>query len=577
MIVVIALLTAVFAASVALAAGWLVGVVAAFAGSLVAYFVTGVAARREATRRSAQEAAIAAAQRAAVEVAVAALGERDGATADHSDDVVELAAAMADRMRVDEEERRRLLVAAQLHDLGKVAIPSEILHKPGPLDDDEWEVMRTHTPVGERILRSVPELADVATIVRHSHEHFDGSGYPDGLVGQQIPISSRIILCADAYHAIRSDRPYRAGRSAGEALTEIQTHAGRQFDPQVASALERAAKDARSGRVLSGPSRITGSRRLAALLLVLSVGSGAALAADGPARSMIEDADAAGPSATSQNATAPGQPCLLLDPSSAVCSPGGAPILGGNAPALARTRFTRAGESRGLMAPSGAGTLPVMGIFLPESVVRPSVGAIGSPESGRRVGGATGGPPSSPATTGAPSAVPAPPRPVIWPGTPAAADSQQAMEEAGFATPGVGSSDVPGAELPTLPGVGDDQSGKREGKSKRGRGRGKARGRRGGSGGRRANGRGKPADRSPKARSGRGDSGRPAAQSGSGAGGGGNEGGGQPTGGGSGGGGQATGGGKAGGGSSSGGSSSSGSTGGGGGKGGGQGKSASGD
>jgi len=152
--------------------------------------------------------------------------------------------------------------------------------------------MRNHTPVGERILRSVPELADVATIVRHSHEHYDGSGYPDGLAGQQIPLSSRIILCADAYQAIRSNRPYRAGRSAGEALSEIRTHAGRQFDPQVTAALEHAANDARRGRVLSGAS-LTGSRRLAALLLVLSIGSGAAVAADGPARSVIEDVYAA--------------------------------------------------------------------------------------------------------------------------------------------------------------------------------------------------------------------------------------------------------------------------------------------
>ena len=512
-ILLIALLTAVVAASVALAAGWLAGVFAAFAGSIVAYTVTGVAARREATQRAAQEAVIAAAQRAAVGVAVAALGERDIATADHSDDVVELAAALGDRMRVDDEERRRLLVAAQLHDLGKVAVPTEILHKPGPLDDDEWEVMRSHTPVGERILRSVPELADVATIVRHSHEHYDGSGYPDGLAGRQIPLSSRIILCADAYHAIRSNRPYRAGRSAAEALTEIRTHAGRQFDPQVAAALEHAASDARRGRVLSGAS-LTGSRRLAALLLVLSIGSGAAMAADGPARSMIEDVYAAGPIATSDNATGPGQPCLVLDPSSAVCAPG-LPMLSEAAPGLARARFggvggggqAAAGSGPGaaagpgsarLATMSGAGLLPVIGVVLPEWAARPPVGAIGSPA----VGGGGGGPGSgaSPGQFVGPPAGAADPRPIIWPGTPAAAESQNAggpvatpgasgpsgtpgangpagtpgadgtAGTPGGGTPGGGAAPAPGA-VPGA-GAGDDRGKKRGRKGRRGRGRG---------------------------------------------------------------------------------------------------------
>ncbi len=526
-ILLIALLTAVFAASVALAAGWLAGVIAAFAGSIVAYTVTGVADRREALQRAAQEAAIAAAQRAAVGVAVAALGERDGATADHSDDVVELAAALADRLRVDQEERRRLLVAAQLHDLGKVAVPTEILHKPGPLDDDEWDVMRTHTPVGERILRSVPELADVATIVRHSHEHYDGSGYPDGLAGHQIPLSSRIILCADAYHAIRSNRPYRAGRSAGEALTEIRTHAGRQFDPQVADALEHAASDARSGRVLRGAS-LTGSRRLAALLLVLSIGSGAALAADGPARSVIEDVYAAGPIASSHNRTGPGQPCLLLDPSSAVCAPG-LPVLSGAAPGLERARFAgapgraQAGSGSGSGSGSGRGSghggggggpagtaaagsarvvpvsgaiwLPVVGFVLPGWATRPPVGAIGSPASGP---GGSSGIGASPVLPVAPPAGAADPRPIIWPGTPAAAEVQNAgglVETPGASgisgtqgadgtagtpgggTPGGGTAPAPGA-VPGA-GVGDDRGKSRGRKGRRGRGRGGER-RRGG-------------------------------------------------------------------------------------------------
>jgi len=525
-ILLIALLTAVLAASVALAAGWLAGVLAAFVGSIVAFLVTSAATRREATQHAAQEAAIAAVQRAAVGVAVAALGERDGATADHSDEVVELAASLADRMRVDEEERRRLLVAAQLHDLGKVAVPTEILHKPGPLDDDEWDVMRTHTLVGERILRSVPELADVATIVRHSHEHYDGSGYPDGLAGHEIPLSSRIILCADAYHAIRSNRPYRAGRSADEALTEIRTHAGRQFDPQVAEALEHAASDARRGQVLRGAS-LTGSRRLAALLLVLSIGSSAALAADGPARSVIEDVYAAGPITTSPNRTGPGQPCLLLDPSSAVCAPG-LPVLSGAAPGLERARFTgapgraqaRTGSGSGsghggsgggpaataaaglgsarVVPVSGAIWLPVVGVVLPGWATRPPVGAIGSPAAGRGGSGGTGGSPVLPVLPVAPPAGAADPRPIIWPGTPAAAEVQNAgglVETPGASgtsgtqgadgaagtpgggTPGGGTAPAPGAVPGT--GVGDDRGKRRGRKGRRGRGRGGER-RRGG-------------------------------------------------------------------------------------------------
>ena len=497
-ILLIALLTAVLAASVALAAGWLAGVLAAFVGSIVAFLVTSAATRREATQHAAQEAAIAAVQRAAVGVAVAALGERDGATADHSDEVVELAASLADRMRVDEEERRRLLVAAQLHDLGKVAVPTEILHKPGPLDDDEWDVMRTHTLVGERILRSVPELADVATIVRYSHEHYDGSGYPDGLAGHEIPLSSRIILCADAYHAIRSNRPYRAGRSADEALTEIRTHAGRQFDPQVAEALEHAASDARRGQVLLGAS-LTGSRRLAALLLVLSIGSGAALAADGPARSVIEDVYAAGPIATSPNMTGPGHPCLLLDPSSAVCAPG-LPVLSGTAPGLARARFAGApgrgqagsgsgggmgaagtapaglGSARGAQV-SGAVWLPVVGAVLPGWATGPPVGAIGSPASGNGGAGGSGATPTLPV---APPAGAADPRPIIWPGTPAAAEVQNAgglvETPSAIGTAGTAGDGPPGGGAAPAPGIvpgaaaGEDRGKKRGKKGKRDRG-----------------------------------------------------------------------------------------------------------
>jgi len=128
-------------------------------------------------------------------------------------------------------------LAAELHDIGKVAIPDHILHKAGPLSDEEWKLMKQHPVIGERILRALPGTGVVARIVRHEHERWDGGGYPDGLVGPQIPVGSRIISAADTYHASTSDRPYRAARSHQEAVEELIRCAGTQFDPQVTEAL----------------------------------------------------------------------------------------------------------------------------------------------------------------------------------------------------------------------------------------------------------------------------------------------------------------------------------------------------
>jgi HD-GYP domain-containing protein (c-di-GMP phosphodiesterase class II) len=127
--------------------------------------------------------------------------------------------------------------AAELHDIGKVAIPDIILDKPGPLTDEEWAFMRQHTIIGERILSSAPALARVAQIVRSSHEHFDGSGYPGGLAGDAIPLSARVILACDAYEAMTSDRPYASALSDGEARAELLRCSGTQFDPHVVETL----------------------------------------------------------------------------------------------------------------------------------------------------------------------------------------------------------------------------------------------------------------------------------------------------------------------------------------------------
>ena len=132
------------------------------------------------------------------------------------------------RDELDELER-----AAQLHDLGKIAVPDEILHKPGPLDEREWEFVRQHTIVGERILRASPALRSVAGIVRSSHENWDGSGYPDGLAGEEAPLASRIIRVCSAYVAMISERPYRPALSEEDALGELMRLAGTEYDATI--------------------------------------------------------------------------------------------------------------------------------------------------------------------------------------------------------------------------------------------------------------------------------------------------------------------------------------------------------
>jgi putative nucleotidyltransferase with HDIG domain len=162
----------------------------------------------------------------------------DAYTGKHTRDVVALSLAVADQLGLDSERRRNVEFGALLHDVGKVAIPNEILNKPGPLDDDEWRVMRTHTIEGQRMLDSVGGfMSAVGAIVRGSHERWDGGGYPDGLAAAAIPLEARIVCCCDAYNAMTTTRPYRDAMSAETAAAELVRCAGTQFDPAVVEAL----------------------------------------------------------------------------------------------------------------------------------------------------------------------------------------------------------------------------------------------------------------------------------------------------------------------------------------------------
>jgi hypothetical protein len=171
-----------------------------------------------------------------------AIEARDGYTGRHSEETVALAASVADRLGLSRDERSLIKTVALLHDVGKIGIPDAVLHKPGELDDAEWHVMRQHPLIGERILRTVPGLEDVAFAIRHEHERWDGGGYPDGLIGERIPLASRIVLVCDAWHAMTSDRPYRSSMAEKDALAELRRCAGTEFDPHVVEALIRAVQ-----------------------------------------------------------------------------------------------------------------------------------------------------------------------------------------------------------------------------------------------------------------------------------------------------------------------------------------------
>jgi len=168
-----------------------------------------------------------------------AIESRDPYTLNHVEAVNAYAQALASELGWQPDELEALEFAAILHDIGKIGVPEKVLIKTGPLDPDEWEDMRRHPIYGVHMVRGTPYLEDAIPLILHHHERWDGKGYPDGLVGEDIPMGARLLAVADTFHAMTSDRPYRAAIPAEKTYEEILSQSGRQFDPKMVEAFQR--------------------------------------------------------------------------------------------------------------------------------------------------------------------------------------------------------------------------------------------------------------------------------------------------------------------------------------------------
>ena len=167
----------------------------------------------------------------------------DEYTAQHSRSVVDLVNAVADELGIAPDDRQELEFAAMLHDVGKISIPKEILHKPAALTEREFDIIKHHTIEGQFMLDRVGGLLGrVGEVVRSCHERWDGRGYPDGLAGEQIPIAARIVFACDAYNAMTTDRPYRGAMPHEAAIAELRANTGTQFDPRIVTALVKVTE-----------------------------------------------------------------------------------------------------------------------------------------------------------------------------------------------------------------------------------------------------------------------------------------------------------------------------------------------
>ena len=191
-------------------------------------------------------------------------GVREGVPEEHAEEVSDLSGAIARTLGLPDDMVLRCRLGGWLHDIGKVAIPDRILVKPGDLDAHEWRIMRTHAEIGEQLVRRIDAVGMAAPAVRHHHERVDGSGYPDGLAGDAIPLEARIVAVADAFSAITADRPYRRARTPLEALAELRRQAGLHHDARAVEALARCRRR-RTPRPRSRPDhrtrRNSGGRR----------------------------------------------------------------------------------------------------------------------------------------------------------------------------------------------------------------------------------------------------------------------------------------------------------------------------
>jgi len=174
------------------------------------------------------------------------LHARDPYTYEHSKDVAELATAIAQKLKLHQDQVEQIRSAALIHDIGKLGVPDSILRKPGPLTEDEWRLMKKHPDIGADLIKELEIYRDIVDIIRYEHERWDGSGYPKGLKGEEIPIGARVVAAADIYHALTTERPYRPAYSHEEALRMIQGMRGEALDPQVVDALLSVLEEARA-------------------------------------------------------------------------------------------------------------------------------------------------------------------------------------------------------------------------------------------------------------------------------------------------------------------------------------------
>ncbi len=174
-----------------------------------------------------------------VEALANALEASDEYTSSHARWITDVALLVGRELQLDRETMKRLELGALFHDIGKIGIPSEVLRRPGPLSDADFELVKEHPVLGEKILAPIERLADVRPIVRSCHERWDGQGYPDGKRAEEIPLESRIVFVCDAFHAMTTDRPYRKRLSQAEAVKRLREGAGSQFDPAVVETFAR--------------------------------------------------------------------------------------------------------------------------------------------------------------------------------------------------------------------------------------------------------------------------------------------------------------------------------------------------